>query len=63
MALACKCDRCGEYYDIPDMYVNRITVTETSLVGRNNLKDLCPDCTEKLREFMEGKNDGNCETL
>ena len=65
MALAYKCDRCGSFYEDPAPYsfVSRLTVIETREIVPHKIKDLCPDCTEKLRKFMDGKNDGNCETL
>lgn len=56
MALARKCDRCGCYFDYIDFTESRLTVVQTCLIAPDILKDLCPDCTEKLREFMEEKD-------
>lgn len=55
--IARKCDRCGAFYDSPK---------EGELAGfqwvcgpswsRLKLIDLCPDCTDKLNDWMEGNS-------
>lgn len=60
MAEAKKCDRCGQFYDF---YSKIVTIDRCNhkvngfryTFGNSNIivnKDLCPDCLQKLFEFM-----------
>lgn len=65
MALAKKCDRCGNYYDV--QYTNQFdwpTIRyrdrkTTSFTTDDERYDLCPDCEAKFEEWM--KNTRNVE--
>lgn len=53
MAIARKCDRCGQFYDEPKMSeVSGFFWKVGSEAGET--RDLCPKCTEELSEWMEG---------
>lgn len=63
MADAKKCDRCGEFYE-PYIILdgketcNKIRLQQESIDGMTNYtfgsKDLCPDCMEVLKSFING---------
>lgn len=66
MSLANKCDRCGklyEYYligdDQPGRY-NAVRVVRMSRSGeplaQRDAWDLCPECMDELKKFMQGDN-------
>lgn len=60
MAEAKKCDRCGQFYDfyskdiIIDRYKHKVNGFRYTFdrVGTGEGIDLCPDCMQKLFEFM-----------
>jgi len=59
MSEALKCDRCGKLYELYDGIKFQPTTSPYSSVrlqnkvyGRNF--DMCPDCMEKVIEFMKG---------
>ncbi len=55
MAYAGKCDRCGGFYDIPFEHGAAIRARMVDVFGDAvETKDLCPDCLEELRDFLEG---------
>ena len=43
-----KCDRCGNYYDEEDI--------ECSIALSDHI-DLCPECMDKMIDFLKGKLD------
>lgn len=43
-----KCDRCGKYYDEEDI--------ECSVAISDHI-DLCPECMDKMVDFLKGKPD------
>ena len=54
MADAKKCDRCGAFYV---MYVNPILSIEKDLHPYPpQVIDLCPQCVEELKQWLEMKN-------
>ena len=55
MAIARKCDRCGQFYDAPkdDEVCGFVWLTGCGGMSFKNV-DLCPDCTDKLGEWLEG---------
>ena len=60
MARANKCDRCGKYYDMGDFGVSKSGsfVTGIAYSRMNNgfeiSIDLCKDCIDKLKRFIDG---------
>lgn len=64
MAEAKKCDRCGQFYDFYgktvtiDGYKCKVNGFRYKFNNSNNsdYKDLCPDCLQKLFEFMNERN-------
>ena len=53
MAKALKCDRCGQFYDLltePRNYKIRDLSEE---IKYEKYVDLCPDCYEKLCDFLD----------
>lgn len=66
MAYARKCDRCGNFYDpytkrSDSGPVNSLQLLETSMDGiiRQTRKtfDLCPECMNKIINFLENKEE------
>lgn len=51
MAMAKKCDRCGRYYD-NDEYALYVKEGDIDFGGMK-IKDLCPDCAECFRQWMD----------
>jgi hypothetical protein len=62
MAKALICDRCGKTYHLnahsPDIGVFKIKPPHL----QNEFCDLCEECTEKLREFMNPNTPSNQES-
>ena len=55
--IARKCDRCGSFYDAPkDGELAGFQWVCGSDWSRLKLIDLCPDCTDKLNDWMEGNS-------
>lgn len=55
MAYAGKCDRCGGFYDLPFEHGAAIRARMVDVFDDAvKTKDLCPDCLEELRDFLEG---------
>lgn len=55
MAYAGKCDRCGGFYDLPFEHGAPIRTRIFDVYdGVTDSKDLCPDCLEELRDFLDG---------
>lgn len=61
MALAHRCDRCGEYYDRNNIREQgNVSVGDHTIVGiayvrRDSIDkqfDLCDGCVKKLKDFM-----------
>ena len=52
--LARKCDRCGQFYDAPkdDEVCGFVWLTGGGGTSFKNV-DLCPDCTDKLSDWLE----------
>lgn len=58
MARAFKCDRCGRYVDGEPKYYGRALTYGPPLTTKPDLhKDLCPECWESLREWLEDSNE------
>lgn len=63
MAKALKCDRCGKFFQIDDM--ERLHGNDEKVyylvkrlgggVHRDEMYDICPDCYDQLKCWMEGK--------
>ena len=56
---AMKCDRCGKYYDISlfDYYRHDKVASyknDDPKVGKD-VYDLCPECMDEFRRFMDAK--------
>ena len=62
--LAKKCDRCGKYYELyKDNYGhNGVALTSHDrfecLNPNYDKYDLCPECMEKVIEFLKGEENG-----
>ena len=55
MAYAGKCDRCGGFYDLPFEHGAAIRARVVDVFyDPVETKDLCPDCLEELRDFLDG---------
>lgn len=55
MAYAGKCDRCGGFYDLPFEHGAAIRARIVDVFDDPvETKDLCPDCLEELRDFLDG---------
>ena len=55
MAIARKCDRCGAYYDEPKQgEVSGVIWWRYGMESFGGTRDLCPDCTDKLGDWLEG---------
>nr|DAP92563.1 MAG TPA: F420H2 dehydrogenase subunit [Caudoviricetes sp.] len=55
MAYAGKCDRCGGFYDLPFEHRAPIRARMVDVFDDPvETKDLCPDCLEELRDFLDG---------
>lgn len=55
MAYAGKCDRCGGFYDLPFEHGAAIRARMVDVFDDPvETKDLCPDCLEELRDFLDG---------
>lgn len=55
MAYAGKCDRCGGFYDLPLEHGIAIRTRVVDVFDDPvESKDLCPDCLEELRDFLDG---------
>ena len=55
MAYAGKCDRCGGVYDLPFEHGAPIRARMVDVFDDPvETKDLCPDCLEELRDFLDG---------
>ena len=61
-----KCDRCGQYFTTDDFILNamdgktyyslrsfKVNTKPDKIIWPRYEIDLCPECAEKLREFME----------
>ena len=58
MAQAYQCDRCGKFYTGP-MYENiNLKKYEIRYTNTNKFLDLCEKCTDDLRNFIDGKEEG-----
>ena len=54
MSKALKCDRCGQFYDLfKEIREYRIMNFSESHMNEKYV-DLCPDCYEKLCDFLDG---------
>lgn len=62
---ACKCDRCGEYYDEYKKDINDLSIifegyaANTGIRGVSGRIDLRPECMEKLISFLDGADINN----
>lgn len=55
MSYAGRCDRCGGFYDLPFEHGAAIRARMVDVFDDAvETKDLCPDCLEELRDFLEG---------
>lgn len=54
MAKALKCDRCGQFYDLLTASRNYRIILSTEEYKHEKYVDLCPDCYEKLCDFLDG---------
>lgn len=55
MAYAGKCDRCGGFYDLPFEHGAPIRARIVDVFDDTaETMDLCPDCLEELRDFLDG---------
>lgn len=55
MTYAGKCDRCGGFYDLPFEHGAPIRARMVDVFDDPvETKDLCPDCVEKLCNFLDG---------
>ena len=56
MAIAKKCDRCGEYFDRDSRGYNQVSIDNSFTLG-NCLKsfDVCPTCMERFMQWMNDK--------
>lgn len=52
--IARKCDRCGAYYDEPKQGEVSGIWWKYGVDSVGSLRDLCPDCTDKLGDWLEG---------
>lgn len=63
-----KCDRCGKYFDYKGKGQAEKCVNGTALVHRDckglyyALYDLCPECVQKLKDFIDIEQAGARET-
>ena len=57
MANAKKCDRCGAFYDIKENPILSIERTGTPYINNKYSKyiDLCPQCLEELKQWLNLK--------
>lgn len=62
MAKALKCDRCGKFFQIDDIERlhgkdEKVYYIVHSLFGptKETMYDICPDCYDQLKCWMEGK--------
>lgn len=53
MAKALKCDRCGGFYDYIKASLRRYQIHDTDEKNFNKTVDLCPDCYDKLIDFLD----------
>ena len=61
MAVARKCDRCGQLYELPKVgelcgFAWLMGYDEDGETQFGKQYDLCADCTSKLSDFMEGND-------
>ena len=66
MSLITKCDFCGKIYNPPNLFAGRYTVSYHCM-GTTDY-DMCINCQEKLKEFLdtlkkENKENGTGETV
>lgn len=58
MAKACKCDRCGTFYEVSEIYWTKYSVQENTFGIPSSVDlDLCPNCMNKLSKFMKCETD------
>ena len=55
MAIARKCDRCGEFYEKYKYSENNFSVHQLNDRYTWILRDLCPKCDVDLNLWMQGK--------
>lgn len=63
--IAKKCDRCGKYYDTYNVSHDRkkpsgmmfLNVDENRNYFTNPVIDLCPECMEAVKNFVQGVGD------
>ena len=67
MAIACKCDRCHNYFSLNDdgIYVSgvttcRVDITDNS-IRKIKVMHLCPDCEIRVQKCLNAYNDVNKE--
>lgn len=62
MSNAFKCDLCHNYYEEHTFDIKNIKITieeirsENGFIYKLSEKDLCPECYEKLKEFLRNEN-------
>lgn len=56
MSRAIKCDRCGKLCEAPT-FVPDIRVKKCMHLFDDYYYDLCPECQQKLENFLEGKEE------
>lgn len=62
MSDAFKCDLCHNYYEEHTFDIENIKITikgvkrENGFIYKLSEKDLCPECYEKLKEFLRNEN-------
>ena len=67
MAIARKCDRCGQLFELPKVgelagFAWLTGYDEDGETQFGKQYDLCADCTSELSDFMEGKNERKAES-
>lgn len=64
MSLACKCDRCGQLFEVSNnervrrLIINSVNITNSYETAKMLTKmDLCFSCSEKLSEFIKNSEE------
>ena len=56
MSKACKCDRCGKFFEPTNYPTKPVYYVTKTPPGYCTIEyDLCDKCQDDLEEFMEGK--------
>lgn len=59
MSRVLQCDRCGNAYKYPKTKSD-IRITEQVSEHGFKVRDLCPECQKRLKEWMSGVNATEC---